>query len=209
MFEIRFHYHPRSKVAEWQTLVFIGVVLRTRWARSQAGKQGSKSHVSSNRLLSSSFHRVYLSSVLDQAFRGLPSDLEVALGSSVVLPCQARETRITTTDKYKKHKDLELQLNCAGPERSSNSISLLVSRRKACQRGSGQKDRGDLSKLAGYQLAISIEPGPLCDCFAERGGAFWSSERGTLHVSRVVEKGSLLLLASSQSITVKGSCASR
>ena len=108
MFEIRFHYHPRSKVAEWQTLVFIGVVLRTRWARSQAGKQGSKSHVSSNRLLSSSFHRVYLSSVLDQAFRGLPSDLEVALGSSVVLPCQARETRITTTDKYKKHKDLEL-----------------------------------------------------------------------------------------------------
>ena len=95
MFEIRFHYHPRSKVAEWQTLVFIGVVLRTTWARSQAGKQGSKSHVSSNRLLSSSFHRVYLSSVLDQAFRGLPSDLEVALGSSVVLPCQARETRIT------------------------------------------------------------------------------------------------------------------
>ena len=52
MFEIRFNYHPRSKVAEWQTLVFIGVVLRTRWARSQAGKQGSKSHVSSNRLLS-------------------------------------------------------------------------------------------------------------------------------------------------------------
>ena len=31
-----------------------------------------------------------LCSVLDQEFRGLPSDLEVALGSSVVLPCQVK-----------------------------------------------------------------------------------------------------------------------
>ena len=31
-----------------------------------------------------------IGSVLDQEFRGLPSDLEVALGSSVVLPCQVR-----------------------------------------------------------------------------------------------------------------------
>ena len=33
-------------------------------------------------------------SVLDQEFRGLPSDLEVALGSSVVLPCQVTRLRL-------------------------------------------------------------------------------------------------------------------